>query len=200
MRTKKNSLRVAIYARVSTDNKGQDPLNQLLQLREFVSKQDGWVVTKEYIDHSTGKNGDRDGFRAMRDDASHHRFDLLLFWSLDRLSREGAFQTLQYLKSLSDHGIKFKSYTEQYLDTLGIFGDAIVAILATLAKQFSIQLSEKTKAGMAKAKAKGAKFGRPKVAFDVAKAKRLRKSGASFRAIAAKTGVSPAYVYQRIGR
>ena len=190
-------MRIAIYARVSTDKKGQDPLNQLLQLRAFAKKQ-GWIITQEYVDQSTGKNGDRDQFNAMRKDAEKHRFDCLLFWSLDRLTREGTFRTLTYLRSLTDNGVKFKSYTEQYLDTMGIFGEAIAGLLAALAQQEAKRISERTKAGMEKARRKGAKFGRPKVAFDVSKARRLRKSGASFRAIATQTGVSPAYVLLRL--
>jgi DNA invertase Pin-like site-specific DNA recombinase len=189
-------MKVAIYARVSTNDKGQDPLNQLRQLRAFARKQ-RWTITKEYVDHSTGKNSDRDEFNAMRKDAEKHRFDCLLFWSLDRLTREGTFKTLQYLRSLTEHGVKFKSYTEQYLDTLGSFGEAIAGLLAALAQQETRRISERTKAGMETARAKGTRLGRPPVRFDVAEAKRMRKAGASFRAIAAKTGVSPAYVYLR---
>jgi DNA invertase Pin-like site-specific DNA recombinase len=73
-------------------------------------------------------NGDRAGFQAMWKDAEAHRFDCLLFWSLDRLTREGTLATLRYLQRLKDHGIKFKSYTEQYIDSLGVFGDAIIGI------------------------------------------------------------------------
>ena len=120
-------LRVGIYARVSTDDKGQDPLNQLLQLREFAGKQ-GWVVVTEYTDEQSAKNGNRPGFKSMWKDAERHRFDALLFWSLDRLTREGTLATLNYLKRLKDQGIGFKSFTEQYIDSLGVFGDAIIGI------------------------------------------------------------------------
>ena len=52
-------------------------------------------------------------------DAARHRFDVVLFWSLDRLTREGTFKTHVYLRQLSDCGVKFKSFTEQYVDSLG---------------------------------------------------------------------------------
>jgi DNA invertase Pin-like site-specific DNA recombinase len=109
-------MKVAIYARVSTDDKGQDPLNQLLELREFATRQ-GWTVVREYTDEATAKNGERTGFQQMWADVAKHRFDLLLFWSLDRLTREGTYKTLTYLRRLTDTGVKFKSYTEQYIDS-----------------------------------------------------------------------------------
>jgi DNA invertase Pin-like site-specific DNA recombinase len=81
----------AIYARVSRD-KGQDFTNQLLALREFAAKQD-WNLYREYVDQVTGSTGERPEFRQMFQDASQRRFDVLLFWSLDRLTREGVLET-----------------------------------------------------------------------------------------------------------
>jgi DNA invertase Pin-like site-specific DNA recombinase len=158
----KQNMRVAIYARVSTDDKGQDPLNQLLQLREF-AKQQGWKVVAEHMDELSAKNGKRAGFQAMWKQAEAHRFDCLLFWSLDRLTREGTFATLQYLRRLSDLGIKFKSYTEQYVDSLGVFGEAIIGILAAVAQQERIRISERTKAGLERVRRKGKRLGRPRL-------------------------------------
>jgi DNA invertase Pin-like site-specific DNA recombinase len=153
-------MQVAIYARVSTDDKGQDPLNQLLQLREFAARQ-GWEVVHEYTDEASAKSGDRPGFQQMWKDAAQHRFDCLLFWSLDRLTREGALATLTYLRRLSDSGIKYKSFTEQWIDSCGVFADAIVSIMATVAQQERIRISDRTKAGLQRVRAKGIKLGRP---------------------------------------
>lgn len=150
----KQLLRCAIYARVSTDDKGQDPLNQLLQLREFATRQ-GWAIVTEYQDEASAKNGERKGFKALFADAARHRFDVLLFWSLDRLTREGTFKTHVYLKQLTDAGVKFKSFTEQYVDSLGVFGDAIIGLLAAMAQQERIRISERTKAGISRLKAEG---------------------------------------------
>ena len=186
-------MKVAIYARVSTDDKGQDPLNQLLQLRDFAAKQ-GWTVVCEYTDEVSAKNGERTGFGRLWADVEKHRFECLLFWSLDRLTREGTFATLQYLRRLSDHGVKFKSYTEQYVDSLGVFGEAIIGILAAVAQQERIRLSERTKAGLARVRAKGVRLGRPAAKVDIRKMRNLRARGLSLRAIARKLGVSPALV------
>jgi DNA invertase Pin-like site-specific DNA recombinase len=153
-------IRVGIYARVSTDDKGQDPMNQLMQLREFAHRH-GWEIAAEYVDEISAKNGDRIGFKAMWKEAEAHRFDCLLFWSLDRLTREGTLATLTYLRRLNDNGIAFKSYTEQYIDSLGVFSDAIIGILAAIAQQERIRLSERTKAGLARVRKQGKKLGRP---------------------------------------
>jgi DNA invertase Pin-like site-specific DNA recombinase len=106
-------MKCAIYARVSTKNGGQDPLNQVVQLREYCQKQ-GWDIVNEYIDQKSGKNSDREQFQAMFDAAYRRQFDVVLFWSLDRFSREGVLETLQHLQKLTSYGVAFKSYTEQY--------------------------------------------------------------------------------------
>jgi len=190
-------MKVAIYARVSTDDRGQDPLNQLLELRQFAARQ-GWTTVREYTDEATAKNGERTGFKQMWTDAAKHRFDLLLFWSLDRLTREGTYKTLTYLRRFSDAGVKFKSYTEQYIDSLGVFGEAIIGVLAAVAAQERIRISERTKAGLARTRAQGTRLGRPAKTVDLRKARKLRATGMNLRDIAAELRVSPALVCQKL--
>ena len=180
---------VAIYARVSTRDKGQDTQNQLAQLRDFAAKQ-GWTVYWEYVDHASGSTDNRKEFQRMFADASKHKFDVVLFWSLDRLSREGVSETLQHLNRLTSYGIGYRSYTEQYLDSCGMFKDAIIGILATLAKQERIRISERTVAGLQVARAKGKRLGRPAVAVDTERVRALRATGLSFAAIGKQLGVS----------
>jgi DNA invertase Pin-like site-specific DNA recombinase len=182
-------MKIAIYARVSTKDKGQDTENQLVQLREFASKQ-GWEVFNEYVDRETGAKSDRAEFQKMFADASKRRFDLLLFWSLDRLSREGVLETLQHLNRLTSNGIGYKSYTEQYFDSCGIFKDAVISILATVAKQERVRLSERTKAGLAIARARGRQLGRPRLNIEPATVARLKVQGLSLRAIGRELGIS----------
>ncbi len=186
-------MKVAIYARVSTRDKGQDTENQLVQLRDFASKQ-GWSITREYTDRETGSRSDRDEFQAMFADASKRKFDLLLFWSLDRLSREGVLETLQHLNRLTSCGVSYKSFTEQYFDSCGIFKDAVISILATIAKQERVRLSERTKAGLAIARSKGRQLGRPRLDVQPAEITRLKASGLSLRAIGRELNISDASV------
>jgi DNA invertase Pin-like site-specific DNA recombinase len=182
-------MKIAVYARVSTDK--QDTENQLVQLREFAAKQ-GWHIVREYVDYESGSKSDRIEFRRMFEDASRRKFDLVLFWALDRLSREGVLETLQHLNRLTSYGIGFRSYTEQFFDSCGVFKDAIIAIMATLAKQERVKRSERTKAGLARVRAAGIRLGRPVTlnGQHTAEIARLRSQGMSLRAVARQIGVS----------
>ena len=104
-------MRVALYARVSKDNGKQSTENQLHELREFCRRSD-WTVEHEYLDHASAKTADRPQFRRMFEDASKRKFDLVLFWSLDRFSREGVLETLHHLQRLSAAGVNWRSYQE----------------------------------------------------------------------------------------
>jgi DNA invertase Pin-like site-specific DNA recombinase len=187
-------MKVAMYARVSTKDKGQDVENQLEQLRSFAATQ-GWTIYREYTDRETGSTSERTEFQAMFHDASQRRFDVLLFWALDRLSREGVLETLQHLNRLTSYGIGYRSYTEQYFDSCGIFREAVIAIIATVAKQERVRLSQRVKAGLDRARSQGRKLGRPRVVVDAAHVARLRASGASWTKVAAALGVSVGTVY-----
>jgi len=126
----------------------------------------------------------------MFDDASQRRFDILLFWSLDRLSREGVLETLQHLQRLTSYGIAWRSFTEQYLDSSGIFRDAVIGILAVIAKQERIRRSERTIAGLQKARRQGRILGGPRVAVDGDRIMQLRAEGRSWGEIEKETGVA----------
>ena len=188
-------MKIALYSRVSTRDKGQDTENQLAQLREFATTQN-WQIVAEYVDHASGSKSDRERFQAMFADASKRRFELLLFWSLDRLSREGVLETLQHLQRLTAYGVGWRSYTEQFLDSVGPFRDAVLAILATLAKQERIRIGERTRAGLDIARAKGRKLGRPSVAVDLVQVRKLRAEGVSFAKIAQELGISTSSVFR----
>jgi DNA invertase Pin-like site-specific DNA recombinase len=189
--TNNKALRVALYSRVSTKYGKQDVENQLAQLREYCDRQ-GWTIVHEYVDHASGKRSDRAAFLEMFDAASRREFDCLLFWSLDRLSREGVVQTLQHLQRLTACGVHYKSFTEQYLDSVGVFQDAVIGILATIAKQERIRISERTLAGLARARKNGKVIGRPKVIVNRDKIARLHAEGQSLSKIASEFGISKA--------
>src|SRR5207244_7361371 len=172
-----------------TRDRGQDFSNQLIALREFASKQ-GWHVYREYVDQVTGSTDERRAFQRMFQDASQRKFDVLLFWSLDRLSREGVLETLQHLQRLTSYGVAWRSFTEQYLDSTGIFREAVIGILAAIAKQERVRLGERTRAGLERVRCEGKRLGRPMEKVDAPLIQALRASGASWSEIARKTGLS----------
>ncbi len=183
--------RAALYARVSTSDHGQDPENQLLELRRFATAQ-GWDVTAEFVEYESGASSSRPQFQAMMAAAARREFDVLVFWSLDRLSREGAGKTLQILNQLTSWGVAYRSFTEPYLDSAGVFSEAIIAILATLAKQERVRLQERIKAGLARARengtASGREIGRPRIILDRDRVASLRAQGLSWSKISQLTG------------
>ena len=192
-------MRIAIMARVSTAK--QDYENQLIQLREFAARQN-WEIVAEYCDVVTasGKK-ERKQFDAMFLAASQKQFDLVLFWSLDRFSREGTLTTLQYLQRLDGYGVGWRSYTEQYIDSCGMFKDVVISLLATMARQERIQISDRTKAGLRRVKREGTRsgnpIGRPSAQVDMEKVAKRRAKGESFRSIASDLGVSAALLCKR---
>ncbi len=94
--------------------------------------------------------------------ASQRKFDILLFWALDRLSREGVARTIQYLEQLQAWGCGWRSYTQPFLDTGNEMTTSIVlAVLSAMAKQERIVISERTKAGLARVRRQGKRLGRP---------------------------------------
>lgn len=195
----KQKLRCVIYSRISTRN--QDYENQLQQLRDFANGQP-WEIVEEITDVASGGKtaSERRGLKQVFQMAHQKTIDVVLFWSLDRLSREGTRATIEYLTRLDDYGIVFYSYTEQYLNSLGIFKDAIVSLLACLAKQEKIRISERTKAGLERTvRVNGTRLGRPKTSIDkLKKASRLRRQGLSYSAIGEKMGLSGARACQLV--
>jgi DNA invertase Pin-like site-specific DNA recombinase len=101
-------IRVATYYRVSREE--QDPENQLIQLREFCEHWDDHRLVAEYVDRESGTRGrrERKDFDRMFADAARRRFDVLLFWALDRFSREGIRKTIAYLQRLDACGVQTK--------------------------------------------------------------------------------------------
>jgi DNA invertase Pin-like site-specific DNA recombinase len=195
--TNEKQLRVALYARVSTRDGRQDTQNQLQQLREFCQRQ-GWQVTAEYIDKASGKSGDRPEFKHLFDSASRREFDVVLFWALDRFSREGTLATLQYLQQLDSYGVGYRSYCESWLDSLGPFKDVVLSLLATLAKQERVRLSERVTAGLKRARKEGRIGGRPKVIASTSKMRKLAEQGLSAVKIGKQLGVSRMTVTRRL--
>jgi DNA invertase Pin-like site-specific DNA recombinase len=179
----------ALYARVSTKDKGQDTDNQLIQLREYCARQ-SWTVVAEYIDHESAKTGDRVAFKRLFADASRRKFDVVVVWALDRFTREGVLETFTYIEKLRGFKVAFESYTEAHFRTTGPAGELMLAVAAWIAKQERLRISERTKAGIDRARREGKHCGRPRRVFRRDEVARLRDVEClSWRAIGERLGV-----------
>src|SRR5262249_34798166 len=98
--------------------------------------------------------------------------------------------TLQHLQRLTSYGVGWRSFTEQYLDSCGIFRDAVLSILATIAQQERVRLSERTIAGLQRARKRGNLPGRPRLIVDRQKVAEMRAAGKTRAEIAEELGMS----------
>ena len=181
-------IRCCLYARISTNDGRQDNENQLAQLREYAVRQ-GYTVVHEYIDQASGKHSDRDAFKQLFDGASKRMFDWVLVWALDRFTREGVLETFEHIRRLTSYGVAFKSYTESHFRTTGPAGELMLAVAAWIAKQERIRISDRTKAGLERARRSGKHCGRPRKVWRRDEAIRLRGEGWSWRRISGELGV-----------
>jgi DNA invertase Pin-like site-specific DNA recombinase len=155
-------LKVCLYARVSTSDKEQDPMTQLLPLREFVKNQ-GWELFAEFEDRVPATDiVHRTSWRKLLDNASKRKFDLLLVWRMDRAFRS-VLDAATTLERLRTWGVGLRSYSEPWLDTTSPFGEALYYITIAYAQLERGILRERVKAGMARARLQGHHIGRPKV-------------------------------------
>lgn len=191
-------VRAAIYARVSTRDKGQDTENQLRQLRDLCATKQ-WAV-QEFIDQASGSHSDRDAFKRLFAAAERREFDVVLVWALDRFSRQGIFETFQHISRLSSHGVKFESLSEPQFSTTGDCGELMLSIAAWIAQQERKRISERTKAGLARARAQGRVGGRKAIAKPMEQIQSLHEDGKSITEIAKATGLSRSTVQRAITR
>jgi DNA invertase Pin-like site-specific DNA recombinase len=163
-------VRVALYARVSMDEASeedrryQEPENQLTPLREWAASL-GYEVAGEYVDRASGADPGRPRFRQLFKDAHLGKFKAILVWKLDRFSREGMMHTVSYLQELQRRGVAVRSQTESWLDTGkdNPMSELVLAVMAWSAANERRNISDRTKAGIARRRAIGQwRGGRPK--------------------------------------
>jgi len=149
----------AIYVRVSTEK--QEAENQLIDLRRY-AKQRGWSIFKEYVDIISGKERSRPAFDQLFQDAHKLLFDVVLFWDLSRFSRAGMKHTIDKLAELENNGISWVSFNEPYVSTENeLARNVVLAVLSSIAKAEREKISDRTKAGIERARKQGKIIGRP---------------------------------------
>jgi len=152
--------KVAIYARVSTDE--QTEQNQVEVLQKWADSR-GFVVFEIYREQSTAwKDGHQQELARLILDAQRGFFQYVMVWALDRLSREGALRILELANKFNRWKVKVLSYQEPWTEAPGELGEVLYAITGWVAKMESQRRSERTKAGMERARSQGIHVGRPR--------------------------------------
>jgi DNA invertase Pin-like site-specific DNA recombinase len=182
---------VALYARVSTLDKGQDPELQLRELRIYASTQN-LTVYEEYLDHGiSGAKDSRPALNRMMEDARLKKFDAILVWKLDRFSRS-LRHLINSLELLAKSQVAFISLRDN-LDLSTAAGRLMFQMIGAFA-EFEREITrERVRAGLVNARSKGKTLGRKKRAgVDVDLILALRRQGKSWRHIQQETGIPQA--------
>jgi DNA invertase Pin-like site-specific DNA recombinase len=189
---------VALYARVSTRDKGQDPEMQLAELREFATKR-GWKIAGEFVDIGvSGSKDSRPQLDAMMRLAKRRKLDLIVVWKLDRFGRS-LRHLVDALAELNAVGCAFVSLRDN-VDLSTPAGRMMFHIIGAMAEFERELIRERVKAGLAHARAKGTRLGRPKIKRerdkDAQTIRHMRAGGDSYAEIAEALGRSKADVYR----
>ena len=194
--------RVAIYARVSTTNHGQDVTLQTRELEQFAQAR-GWHVVGSYVDAGvSGSKDSRPELNRLMADAHKRRFDVICVWRFDRFARSVS-HLLRALETFKALGIDFVSFSEQ-MDTSTPAGKMVFTVLGAVAELERLLIVERVRAGMRNARARGKRIGRPP-RTQLSRETRTAigdcyaKEKTSLRALARRFGTSLATVQRCIG-
>jgi DNA invertase Pin-like site-specific DNA recombinase len=184
----KPAIRAALYARISTLNHGQDPEVQLGELREYCQRR-GFEIAHEYVDKGiSGSREKRPALDNLLTDCQKRRVDAVVVYRYDRFARS-LRQLVNALEEFRSLGIDFISIHEG-VDTSTPNGRLVFGIFASIAEFERELIRDRVRSGLAAAKAKGKRVGRPRVAVDVRRIESLRHQGRSWAEITRETGVS----------
>ncbi|MGD0056352.1 MAG: recombinase family protein [Methanomassiliicoccales archaeon] len=189
--------KVALYARVSRHDKDQDPENQLIKLREFVKRR-GWDIYAEFKDFASGAAPSRPQFDKMIGEGRARHYDAILVVRIDRLARSTR-NLLNLLEEMQRYGVDLVC-TDQEIDTKSPAGKLLFTVLGAVAELELELIRDRTKDGLARARAQGKKLGRPPSPATTDEILGLRAQGLSLRDIGAKVGLSRQAVKQRLRR
>lgn len=151
--------RVALYARVSTENQTTD--NQLIELRA-VAERMGWVVVTEFVDQAiSGAKGrdKRPAFDLLLKGATRREFDMVAAWSVDRLGRS-LQHLVEFLSEIHSSGVDLYLH-QQGINTGTPAGKALFQMCGVFAEFERAMIRERVVSGIARSKVSGTKSGRP---------------------------------------
>ncbi|PYU25521.1 MAG: resolvase [Acidobacteria bacterium] len=181
-------MRTALYARVSTRDKGQDVGMQVREFQEFCQRRN-WTVADQYIDDGISSSKERrPQLERLMFDAKKRKFDAVLVYRFDRFARSMR-ELVNALAEFQSLGIEFISLHEG-IDTSTPNGRLVFGIMASVAEFERELIRDRVRSGIQHAKAKGKRLGRPRVQVDAGRIDGLRRQGRSWSQISRETGLS----------
>jgi len=181
-------MRVALYARVSTKDKGQNPETQLGQLRDFARARE-WEIVGEYVDVGwSGAKDRRPQLDRLMMDAKRQAFAGVLVWRFDRFARSTR-HLLTAMEEFQKLGLQFVSFTES-IDTTTAVGQMVFTILAAVAQMERALIQDRVRAGVDRARREGRKLGRPTVLINRGRVLEQLGAGMSVSEIARQAGIA----------
>ena len=188
-----NRKRVALYVRVSSEQ--QDTDLQIRELTEFVAIK-GWEIYRIFEEKVTGTHANRKVRKELEADGRKRKFDILVVWKLDRIFRS-LKDCINGLQEFADLGIEFVSLKDPGIDMTTPSGKLLLHVLAAFAEFEASIIKMRVKSGLAAARARGKRLGRPKTRDDT-KIRLLRSQGASIRGISKVLGISAGAVQKAL--
>ncbi len=189
-------MRTALYARVSTSDKGQDPEMQLRELREHCERR-GWEIVGEYVDIGiSGSKDSRPQLNRLVADAHRRKLDGILVWKLDRFGRS-LKHLVNALAEFESLGVAFISLKES-LDLTTPAGRLMFGIISAMAEFERDLIRERVRAGIANRRAKGLRVGRKPIVLHAGRLATMRSGGLTIREIATELACSPALVHKTL--
>lgn len=177
---------VALYARVSTDDKGQDPEVQLEVLRSLASSR-GYQISREYVDYASGKDGNRPEFKLMMEAARKHEFDAIMALRVDRMMRS-VINLRNTIEELQRFRVKL-IFTDFEFDPDSPTSNLILNVISSIAEWERQIIAKRTSEGLEHARHKGSALGRPKTSLPYTRIARMRIEGMSWARISDDTNI-----------
>jgi DNA invertase Pin-like site-specific DNA recombinase len=189
---KESPMRVALYSRVSTSEQNADM--QIAELRAYCQRRK-WEIAEEFTDSGvSGSKESRPALNRLLADAKRRKFGAVLVYRYDRFARS-LRQLVNALGEFDAMGIHFVSLHEG-VDTSTPNGRLIFGIFGSIAEFERELIRSRVRSGLAAARAKGKRLGRPRVFSDAHRIAALRKEGLSWAKIAVRLGIGEGTAYR----
>jgi len=187
-------MKIAIYCRVSTEDKEQNPERQLLKCRDYCNLHNHQIIKEIQEYHK----GDSDPFtRPLGKELLNIDCEGIVIYSMDRFTRQHPIKVIQMINDLKNRGIKIISITEPAFNMESEFSDIIIYIMTWFNNYFLTKLKKDIRSGIERARKEGKQIGRKKTSFNEFRAKELFKEGKSYGEVAKELGVAKSVIYNR---